>query len=106
MSQKKISLIEEAWNKVSEAGSIAADTVEKLDEALLAWTLAWDTYLTLEKKPNKTESEITDIVNIYKMMCSAWKVYEKALIENKDACFLAFSASTNLYFLMQKEKLN
>ena len=106
MSQKRTSLIEEAWNKVSEIRNIAADAVEKFDESLLAWTLAWNTYLTLEMKPNKTESQIADTVRVYKEMCLAWKIYEKESLASNEACLAAFNASTNLYLLMQKEKLN
>jgi len=106
MSQKRTSQIKEAWNKVHEAGNIAANAVERVDETLLAWTLAWDTYLTLEKVPNKTEFQIADTHNIYEVMCLAWEAYQKALLENRDACLFAFNASVALHYAMQKEKLN
>jgi len=106
MSQKKISQIQEARNKVTEIRNIAADAVERFDEALLAWTLAWNTYLTLEMKPNKTESQIADTIRVYKEMCLVWKIYQKECLASNEACLAAFNASANLYLLMQKEKLN
>ncbi|MDD2377081.1 MAG: hypothetical protein PHD15_06450 [Clostridia bacterium] len=97
MLQKKSALIEDAKNKVSEARNNVSKATERLDQAFLIWSLAWDKYIVLENRPNKLQVEVIAAARAYDEMCLAWETYEKEASESKEARLTAFNAANNLY---------
>jgi hypothetical protein len=82
----------------------ASEATERLDKAITDWSIAWDTYIMLENRPNKTEKEINSTNAAYENMCLAWKNYEKEVLASKDSYSLAFKVASDLYSFVQNKR--